>query len=543
MGKIGDLFVRLGLKKDEFSRGMKGAAKDSEAFAKTMQAVGKAVKMAWAGLSAAIVKFANDALKMTNKWGDAWAETVAGAQAAYGVFVRQLSSGEGWTDLFSNMREAARLAREATAALDELGERKISFGYQSAETEREIARLQLIMRDSSKGNKERQDAARQIIALEKELGDQKKELALQEAEAMRKQFQAQTRMNDAEIDFLVRRYNENRNAILQSRDYLAEQQRLNKELEAAKNSYGTGAMTGKAYEAIEARRKTAQGALAELESTTPQYIKDIAALTKKYDQGNDELVAGMAKAEVAVINVDTEVMKAQARAVSLLGTLKKAADELGEAGNEVQSRPIKIESVLAQPDAPKLELPNRVEFEPIKIIPPEMEWLDRFNGDLEAGLDRALDTIMALKEAVTSGFSDSMQVLMDQFAGLEEVNPGRIVQALLTPLADMAIKEGEILMAEGIGVEACKEALESLNGYAALAAGAALITIGAAAKSGLAALASTGGKTTSASTYAGTSSSAGTQQIQTEMTVYVKGTIKGSDIVLSGQKTINSWNR
>ena len=230
MGKLGDLFVRLGLKKDEFSRGMKGAAKDSEAFAKTMQAVGKAVKMAWAGISAAIVKFASDALKMTNKWGDAWAETVAAAQAAYGVFVRQLSSGEGWTDLFSNMREAARLAREATAALDELGERKISFGYQSAETEREIARLQLIMRDSSKGNKERQDAARQIIALEKELGDQKKELAQQEAEAMRKQFQAQTRMNDAEIDFLVRRYNENRNAILQSRDYLAAQQRLNKEL-------------------------------------------------------------------------------------------------------------------------------------------------------------------------------------------------------------------------------------------------------------------------------------------------------------------------
>ena len=301
-------------------------------------------------------------------------------------------------------------------------------------------------------------------------------------------------------------------------------------------------MTGKAYEAIEARRKAAQEALADLESTTPQYIKDIAALTKKYDQGNDELVAGMAKAEVAVINVDTEVMKAQARAVSMLGTLKKAADELGEA-SEAQSRPIKIESVLAQPDAPKLELPNRVEFEPIKIIPPEMEWLDSFNDDLEAGLDRALDTIMALKEAVTTGFSESMQVLMDQFAGLEEVNPGRIVQALLTPLADMAIKEGEILMAEGIGVEACKEALESLNGYAALAAGAALIAIGAAAKSGLAALASTGGKTTSASTYAGSSSSAGTQQIQTEMTIYVKGTIKGSDIVLSGQKTINSWNR
>ena len=69
--------------------------------------------------------------------------------------------------------------------------------------------------------------------------------------------------------------------------------------------------------------------------------------------------------------------------------------------------------------------------------------------------------------------------------GLEDLNAGRVVQALLTPLADMAIKEGEILMAEGVGVEACKEALESLNGIAAIAAGTALIAIGAAAKYGV----------------------------------------------------------
>ena len=75
-------------------------------------------------------------------------------------------------------------------------------------------------------------------------------------------------------------------------------------------------------------------------------------------------------------------------------------------------------------------------------------------------------------------------------------------------------------------------------------AGGALVAAGAAAKAGLKALAATGGKNTStAASYSGSAGSSGTQSIQTELTVYVKGTIRGSDIVLSGQKTVNSWGR
>ena len=103
--------------------------------------------------------------------------------------------------------------------------------------------------------------------------------------------------------------------------------------------------------------------------------------------------------------------------------------------------------------------------------------------------------------------------------------------------------EGEILMAQGVGVEACKEALSKLNGVPALAAGAALIAIGAAAKSGLKALAGGAGATT-ATTYTGaTSTAAQTQTIQTEMTITVQGRLRGSDIYLSGQKAVNSWSR
>jgi TP901 family phage tail tape measure protein len=162
----------------------------------------------------------------------------------------------------------------------------------------------------------------------------------------------------------------------------------------------------------------------------------------------------------------------------------------------------------------------------------------------EAAMERWAYLVSEFADSVSIGFSDACQEMMDQLFGLQEVNAGAIFKALLEPLADLAIKQGEILIAEGIGVEACKSALESLNGYAAIAAGAALVAIGAAAKSGLQALASSGSRNTSTGVaYSGSAGSAGAQTIETELTVNVKGTIRGSDIVLSGQKTVNSWGR
>ena len=158
-------------------------------------------------------------------------------------------------------------------------------------------------------------------------------------------------------------------------------------------------------------------------------------------------------------------------------------------------------------------------------------------------MERAIAAMEEFKEAVAVGFSNACQEMMDQLMGVESFNMGAVIKALLEPLADLAIKEGEILLATGTGVEACKKALESLNGYAAIAAGAALIAIGTAAKAGLSALAKGGSANTTSSTYSGGASSADAQGIETELTIHVEGHISGSDIVLAGQKTINNWNR
>lgn len=638
MSKIGDLFVRLGLKKDEFSKGLNEAKQETQGFGDKLKGMASVAKVAWAAVAAAVVKFATDAIKMTQKWGDEWKVTMAGVNAAYGSFVRQLASGEGFTNLFANMREAARLAREAARELDEVFERTTSYNYTEANTQKEIAQLQLIMRDSSKSDKERMDAAQKIIQKTEELATLKKDIASQEADAYRKQLKSQTKLNDNEINFLVREYNQNKAIIDQGRAYLQERKRLKGAVSAARTSATLGAgRPGSEY--LTQQWLDAKNALDKFEASTSQAVKDVAEMTKKYDKGNDELIANLGKAEVAVINVDTAMYHAQMRATSMLGSLSKAGtggttdttdpaadaaakiqqravdsakselhllaekyaqekallqqygydvtdltkeyeantykilsdyakkagltaderadlvrkaykselEELKQAGldttvltDSVMKKLLELSDESFQEFAAQLEAEFPIELEPIELDDTELQqWLD----SLEAAVQRAEDLAQEFGDAVAGGFSDACQEMMGQLMGLQEFNPGAIVQALLEPLADMAIRQGEILIAEGIGVEACKKALESLNGYAAIAAGVALVAIGSAAKMGLAALAKSGGSSSTASTYQGGVQSTQTQMIESELTVYVEGRISGSDILLSGQRTVNSNNR
>lgn len=588
MSKIGDLFVRLGIKKDEFSRGINDAKRETQGFGDTLKKMASGAKVAWAAVGAAVVKFATDAIRMTQKWGDQWNVAMAGIQAAYGSFVRQLASGEGFSNLFANMREAARLAREAARELDEVFERTTSYNYTEAQTNKEIAQLQLIMRDSSKSDKERMAAAQQIIQKTEELGRLKKDIANQEANAYKKQLQAQTKLTDSEIQFITREYNQNREVIKQGREYLKQKAQFETKLANAQKASGAGLLLGNAYKNNQADINAATEGLRNLEANTSQAIKDVAALTQKYDKGNDELISNLAKAEIAVINVDTEMYHAQTRATSILGTLNKvsgggaskgnpeldAAARIAQRAEDAAKDEVQLLSEKYDQEKALLEkyhidteelwreyvnnltdivsqemdlgLDELANIEPVEIDPVLLEVdprIEDFYKTLKEQFDKAEELTRQFNASVVSGISDGCQEITDQLLGVQDINVGAIFQSLIGPLADLAIKQGEILVAEGIGVEACKKALESLNGYAAIAAGVALIAVGAAAKSGLAALAKGGTSTTTTSGYGGSAGSASTQNIETEMTIHVEGRISGSDIVLAGQKTVNAWNR
>lgn len=145
------------------------------------------------------------------------------------------------------------------------------------------------------------------------------------------------------------------------------------------------------------------------------------------------------------------------------------------------------------------------------------------------------DANKTLNDAIVGGISDSIQYLANCVAGLDELSGAGMMNALLSPLAEAAIKMGEIMVSAGLASEAFKSMLT--NPYMAIAAGAALIAVGAAAKAGLqAAVNSATGTSYVASSVASSgysNNSSNDRSWEREMTLHVTGTLQadGSKLV------------
>ena len=154
-------------------------------------------------------------------------------------------------------------------------------------------------------------------------------------------------------------------------------------------------------------------------------------------------------------------------------------------------------------------------------------------------------------ESIAEEFKSTMQgTMMDAFSsfgealgGMSDLNAGQIVAKLLSPFADLAIKAGTIILTSGIAIDGLKKALLSLNGPVAIAAGAALIAVGVAAKAGLAALAGGGGGSSKQASVSGGSFTPNNSYMhERAVTVQVEGRIKGNDIYISNSKESNRRN-
>lgn len=332
---------------DKLKDALNGAAVQAEQLPKRANFKDLAKQMApvvsvAGAIGTAIGKFVADSVRLTQRWGDEWAQVQGGISASYQTFVRQLSAGDGWDNLLDNMQNAYAEGKRLAAVLDEVFERRVSFGYAEAETNRYISEQQIIMRDASRTEAERAQAAQNIIDKEKKLATVKRQVWQQEAAAMRDQFKLQTGLtNDKDIDFLVRNYNLNRDIINQAREYNQERQKLQRQ--------NLGGVAGSTLlgTAAAGRLTEASTAIAELDRNTPQAIKDVARLTQLYDKSSDELVKNMADAEIAVINIDTEANRASVRATSTLGTLSKAASStMGKVSQDFEKYRAAVQSAV-----------------------------------------------------------------------------------------------------------------------------------------------------------------------------------------------------
>lgn len=534
--KIGDLWVKLGLKKDEFDKGMKEAGEQVSGSGGLLGKI-KGLKVgalaAWAAIAAGAYAMADKFAHTSQRLGDAWDSTMAGMKGAWNTFVSAVNSTD-FSNLGKRLADSFREAKQLASLKDAEFEVMNSIDLQKSAMKDELAILRVRMQNQKLSQKERLAAQQEYLAKVKPIYEQ---------EAMyRKRYSIQAQ-NTYLTSAGIKETGRNREALQTFLTGVAP----NSDLVAALDEYKKN---GYRY-ANESQRTLLEG----LKQQTGVNLATLGKIANYYQSTNDEQAKALVDAIVAeraaagAFNDETRKIQQLGNSVVTTGgggklkeTLEDALARAFENMDQVTDQQLDRYLEKFEDDLEKEQ--GKIKFEPVEIVPPDLTEWNQFYDKFKEDQERMQDLLMMFRDAVVEGFSAGCQEFMDQMMGLEELNPGKIVQALLTPLADMAIKEGEILIAQGIGVEACKKALESLNGYAAIVAGTALVAIGAAAKSGLAALARSGGSATATTSYSSAGTSAAqTQTIQTEMTVYVTGRLSGSDILLSGQKTQNNWNR
>ena len=118
----------------------------------------------------------------------------------------------------------------------------------------------------------------------------------------------------------------------------------------------------------------------------------------------------------------------------------------------------------------------------------------RMNFGVVKGVERTktnltefADITDELAARINTAILDMTQSFFEGLSNMAAAGGGfkNVANNLLTTLADLAVQMGRIILASGIGIEALKKSLQAFSGIGAIAAGAALIALGSAAKSAL----------------------------------------------------------
>ena len=492
MGKISDIWVRLGLKKEEFDKGMDDAAKKTNETGGKMSNMLTKVKAGWAAVGAAVIAFGREMIQATNRVGDAWSHTMAEVRGGWQSVLADISNYKpdfssfrnffknewSWIKkLFSNADEAGEAARAMSEAFDAEFELTNSLKIQRAKISGELADLQVEMRNAALSPDARMAAVKRYRALLE---------PLYEAEiAVRKNM-------------------------------------LDKAVKAWMAGSGVTASTSDVVDFFSGYGIDPEGAAARHPELARIYE------TRKGDKANQPIFDAITALTLAENGLAVELKMVNRTANIIAASIEQAGEGLDI-------------------DIDDIDLTDIDKIEP-------MDW-DSILGDYDAPLDAFVDKWREtqaevaelngmLEGAIIASMSNGLQAITDLMFGLEGADASQVLAGILSPFADTMIQLGEMLIAEGLAISAFKESLKSLNPYVAIGAGVALLAVGSALRSGIQKLGSAGSGATATSTYSGGSSSGGdVQNIQTEMTIYVKGTLKGSDIVLSGQKTLSNWSR
>ena len=495
MGKIGDLFVRLGLKSDDYKKGINDAKKQTDSFGDKLGKMKTAAVAVWAAIGATIVKVAKDTIAATNQMGDAWAQNMAKVKASYRSVLAQLSTNnkreKGWwlrlfnpndtagAEVGANAKAAGDAAKKMAAAFDAEFELVNSVKLQRSAIQQELNQLYVDMRDTTLSPQARKAAMDRYKSLLEPIANAEVAVYQNMLNSAVEAWQA------GNMDILSRQYS-------------------TAELADFFSMYGTDAAGAKAK----------YGELANVYET------------RQNDEFNALLVDTMLKLKSAqneMSNIDKEMGR-------VATSIKK------------QLSPEVILEELEELDEELIELDLEIPEIKTDALDKGLKEVQEYNEKLLEEQRTAEQAASMLANSIQSAMSDGLQSITDMMFGLENADLSNVAAALLMPFGNMAKQMGALVMSYGLSMEAFKNAFKVPE--AAIAAGAGLMAIGAAITSGARKISEGNLSAGSSSSYGGNSyGSAAGENYESTLTVEVVGKISGSDILLAGNKTKNKWNR
>jgi hypothetical protein len=530
MSKLGDLIVRLKLQYEDYKKGLKNAANETNSFGGALgklKGVGLAV---WGAIGAGATAMANAFIKHSQTMGDKWNVGVNQMKAVWNQFLTSLTSWD-WEGFGQRIKDAMTSATASTAAHDAEFEVTNSIKLRKAAMADELAQLQILMRDTRQSYADRAKAAEEYLNKVKPLYDAEIELRKRIYMTDTNEYLQNAGLKaTADNRDLLRTFltdvapNENLVAILNE---------YQKKVQGKKN-YKLSAEDYKALDAFYQKYGNNAGAA-------------LSVLAQYYQSTNDDVankvIDAIVRYDSAIAQFNEETRKIQTLHNSALDQM---ANETFVATEEAAQ---KVERIAL--DLPKVSeaFNHSVTMMAIPDIIPD-DWLERNREKIDAAVAEAMrlqgitDEInMAFQNAVVGSLSGATQALTDCIAGIEGADASQVLAALLEPFASTMTQMGEMLIIEGAGIKAFKESLKSLNPAVAIGAGMALLALGAALSSGLRKLGSSAGSAGASASSSSVSTSVANQDFQTEQTIYVKGKISGADILIAGDNQKNKWRK
>lgn len=544
MAKISDIWVRLGLKKDGYDKGMKDAGKKAEGFGATLGKMKTGALAVWAAIGSAVLKFSHDLIESTNRMGDAWAVFTAQSKAAWDTFLSSISSWD-FKDFFSRLREATSGAAAFAKALDSEFEVSNSIRLQRAAMSEELAALRIVLQDATKPFEDRIKAGKKYIADMTPIYDQILAQAKRMEDAHLGKWLDGTGLEDSEQvradlrKFLVE-IGKNTDLYDQLSALLSAQTTIDKGPNFLGSNYG------KLNAAYSERGKL----LGQLKDVIGSYDTPLLDLFRVYnnmrgDKDTAPLIDAMVSAFEASAMKNEQTREIQSVINGLINQQNNAL--LAEQEKKAAEFNALIDNV-------RTNWEDTVEVFDVEIEMPEIDLsaLDRADERIKQFLEnwqeeqrRIAELNGMLEDSLRTSMSNGLQAIMDMMVGVQGADMKGVLASFIAPFGDMAKNMGALIMSWGYSVDAFKKAFQTPGGGAlAIAAGAGLMAIGSLISAGAARIASGSMGGGGSTAYAGSSSAAPElQNYESTLTVYVEGRVSGSDIILAGQNQQNKWNR